>query len=508
VTALSAATTRKGKRVLLLNPPGDRPYLRDYYCSSVSKSGYYWHPIDLLVLSGRLSSACCDLKVVDAVAELLTVEETFQRVCAWSPDIVIFLTSATSWPQDQGFLRRTARSTGARMIGCGEIFLGPVDSLFRQHDWLEAGIKDFTDPGIPDYLEAFHPARGILLRGKQEGAEDPEDEHNGLISYGIPRHELFPLDRYHYPWNRYHPYASLLTTYGCPFRCRFCNSGFLGFRMRDLGDIHAELSRIREMNIRQVFVKDMSFGANRDHAQGFCRLLQERGVSMSWNCYVRLDTMTSALLEDMARAGCCLIQVGLETANETVARRMAKPLDRDRAGEVFRLCGRLGIRTGAHFVMGLPGETEQGLEETVALARELNPDYCSFNLFVPRHGSPFGSLLGDEGTSREAVPCHEAAGGPGPETERCFPSGVRYGDPVLDPSEAFPSRSFCAMDPESLFRWRNRAYRAFYLRPAYLIKQGFQWRTRTELMGALRDGWGLGKNLFQLSARSLLQRRD
>jgi len=504
-----AGTRRKPRkpRVLLLNPPGDRTYLRDYYCSSISKSGYYWHPIDLLVLSARLDGAGCPLAVVDAMAEGLSLDASLERIVRWEPDVVVFLTGATSWGRDRPFLERVARKTGARMLGCGEIFLGNPARLFRENGWMEAGIRDFTDPGILGFLSAGEPCPGLVDRGRARAEEEPSahampgasgggtgvTQGKGatrgpagkggntrgaagrLLSYGVPRHELFPLKRYRYPYHRHHPFASVLTAYGCPFRCRFCNSGYLGFRLRDMGDISRELDHVRGLGIRQLFVKDMSFGAPADHAREFCGLLSRPGISMSWNCYARLDSLEVPLLESMRRAGCHLVQMGLETANPDVGRSMGKELDTDKALEIFRACRRLGIRTGAHFVLGLPGETERGVRETMELACRLNPDYGSFNLFMPRHGSPLGHLL-DPGTDDGAPPS------------------------VLDPSETFPSRSFCDLDPAGLFRWRSRAYRAFYLRPGYLLRQGFRWRTRTELAGIVLDAWGLARNLLRLSA--------
>jgi len=559
-------------RVLLLNPPGKKPYLRDYYCSSVSKSGYYWHPIDLVVLSGLLSLPGQEfsLHVLDAIAEGLTLEAAFERAFRREPETVVFLTSAASWPEDRQFLQRLAGATGARMIGCGEIFLGVSGPLFAENPWLEAGILDFSDPGIPGYLESFLPCKAILTReqgirkpgvgmpsetdrtrkplarlraadpGRGPGTAAPCEPKTrrraaATFSCGIPRHELFPLDRYSYPWNCYHPFVSVLTAYGCPFACRFCNSGNLGFKLRETRELHAELCRVRELGIRQVFVKDMSFGADREHAREFCRLLWGEGFCFSWNCYVRLDSLAPALLEEMARCGCGLIQMGLETANPEVARRMGKSLDRTKAGEVFRHARRLGIRTGAHFVLGLPGETEQGIRETVALARELNPDYCSFNLFIPRYGSSLGGLTGDAvGGSQEAgdgsegafvprVPggsgCRErvtgvlraGAAAPREPRRRDYEArdpvalqaggspGPRRPGPELDPSEAFPFASFCALDPGSLFRWRTRAYLSFYLRPAYLFRLVLGVRTRSELRGSIRNGWGLAKNLVRFS---------
>ena len=507
-----AGSQRHRPRVLLLNPPGERAYLRDYYCSSISKSGYYWHPIDLLVLSARLAGAGWPLAVVDAMAERLSFAASLDRVTRWGPDVVVFLTGATSWREDRLFLERVARETDARMIGCGEIFLGDVGRHLRENGWLDAGIRDFTDPGIPGFLEAGEPCPGVVTQGSPPGAQIQEEagcpgkvatvssssrsgapgveesmEGEGSrgpsrsrsggprrLSYGVPRHEIFPLEKYRYPYHRYHPFASVLTAYGCPFRCRFCNSGYLGFRLRDMDDISRELDHVRALGIRQLFVKDMSFGAPAEHARAFCGLLSRPGVSMSWNCYARLDSLDGPLLEAMHRAGCHLVQMGLETADPDVGRRVGKELDREKARDIFGTCRRLGVRTGAHFVLGLPGDTERGVRETIELACRLNPDYCSFNLFVPRYGSPLGRLL---------------------DTDTC--GGAEAS--VLDPSETFPSRTFCDLAPQDLFRWRRRAYRAFYLRPGYLLRQGLRWRTRSELAGMVRDAWGLARNLLRTS---------
>jgi len=481
-------------RVLLLNPPGDRPYLRDYYCSSISKSGYYWHPIDLLVLSARLGDAGHEVSVLDAIAERVAPRRALERVARVRPEAVISLAGATSWREDRRFLAQAARLTGARMIGCGEVFLGETGGLFAENGWLEAGIRDFTDPGIPAYLATGAPCSGVVAGGapgggREAGAAGPgaagvPEGRSGAerLSFGVPRHELFPLKRYRYPYHRHHPFASVLTAYGCPFRCSFCNSGFLGFRLRDMGDVALEIEHVRALGLRQLFVKDMSFGAPAAHARAFCDLLERSGPPMSWNCYARLDSLDPALLAAMRRAGCHLVQMGLETANPSVGRAMGKVLDRDKALEVFRACRRLGVRTGAHFVLGLPGETGQGIRETVELALRLDPDYASFNLFMPRHGSALAHLLG--------------------------PDLAWGGDaPVLDPSETLPARSFCALSPAALVRWRGQAVRAFYLRPGYLLRQGLRWRTRAELGGALRDAWGLARNLLRSSRASGRGRR-
>ena len=93
------------RKVLLLNPPGERLYARDKYCTSVSKTSYYWPQVDLLVQSGYLKDHH-DLFVLDAIAERLSFEKSFARISKMGADAVIFLTCSASWDKDFAFAKR------------------------------------------------------------------------------------------------------------------------------------------------------------------------------------------------------------------------------------------------------------------------------------------------------------------------------------------------------------------------------------------------------------------
>src|SRR3954471_10315001 len=108
-------------RALLLNPPSPRTpptngraVLRDFACGESTKADYYWAPIDLLVLSGVLSAAH-ELCVIDAVVEPATGEEVLARARAFRPDVVFTLTAAVTLVEDDAFLGRLKRETGARI---------------------------------------------------------------------------------------------------------------------------------------------------------------------------------------------------------------------------------------------------------------------------------------------------------------------------------------------------------------------------------------------------------
>jgi hypothetical protein len=94
-------------KVLLLNPPGDRLYIRDQFCSHVSKGTYYWQPLDLLMLSATLDAEGYELDVVDAIAERMSPEETHSRIRRFAPDA-----AASAWRWGSG------TSCAKRAIGC------------------------------------------------------------------------------------------------------------------------------------------------------------------------------------------------------------------------------------------------------------------------------------------------------------------------------------------------------------------------------------------------------
>ncbi len=477
--------TRTRMKVFLFNPPGDRLYLRDYYCSSISKSGYYWQPIDLLVMSGILSDDGFCLAVLDAIAQGKTPDHCLSFIRTFDPDVIIFLTGATSWASDVQFLGALVREKARRMLGCGEVFLGTCSEMFEKEPWLEAGIVDFTDRGIADYLKSKRDTPGIItlasLRYQPPRKRLASRASPAEFSYGTPRYDLFPLKRYHYPLHKYHPFASVLTTFGCPSHCAFCNSGSLGFKVRRLDDIERELRFVGAMGIRQLFVKDMSFGADRSHALAFCRLLELLSFKFSWNCYARIDAVDEELLAKMKRTGCHLIQFGVETGDAAISKRMGKPFSESLITKTFLRCRRLGIRSGAHFVLGLPDENVTSIRKGIELAVRLDPDYVSFNIFMPRYGSSLMRTF---------------------ERNGLYPSAAHT---RLDPSETFPPARWSRVSPKEVYRLRQRAYRVFYLRPWYLLRQMTRIRTYYEFRSLVRNGYGLIKNQLQQRWRPDIQ---
>jgi len=461
------------RTILLLNPPGRETYIRDYYCSHASKATYNWGPFDLIVLSGLLSSDH-QVAVLDAMIERLSPERAIARIAPMNIDTIVFLTGAVSWDQDFDFLQHLIERTGRRYdcIGCGDILFAEDRRFLETYDFLQACILDFTSSDLVDWLAGRTGCQPVPLAALSYKAEDgtivpsTRQFRRETFALPLPRYDLFPYRKYRIPHGRRMPYAGVLASYGCPYHCDYCIGGELGFKLRDLDNMMAELGYLKGIGIRELWFKDLAFGAPREHYVNLLeRMIAER-LDFTWVCLSRANILNESLLALMKRAGCHTIQLGVETADDVLLERYSKGLSSGKVRAAVRLCKQAGIRVLAHYMLGLPGDTEEKIEKTIALALELDTEFASFNVAMPRMGTTFRAEAIREGLISD-------------ETT------------VLDNSRSMPVYDLPGLPRERLWQLRNRAIRRFYLRPSYIVKRLVGVRSLYELTELFREGFSL-----------------
>ncbi|HPQ68626.1 MAG TPA: radical SAM protein [bacterium] len=366
----------------LLNPPAPLPTMRDYFCSSSSKMGYLWQPIDLLCQSGYLD-ADFTLAVLDAPAQELTETQTLTRLTALRPAVIIALVGTANYPDDFAFLERAAQATGARIFVSGDLARFYPQQVLTRFPFVEGVLLDFTGAALRDFLvdQIHDPA--LFLRGE---IRRPWAQRHDSFAYPLPRHDLFRALPYRMPFLGLR-FASLLTSLGCPFGCAYCNSSAIGFTERDRGNLFAELDALRDAGVRHLFVKDMTFNVTARRAILLLEQWRARGYDFRWLGYFRAETIDAELAALLKATGCTIAQIGLESASATALAEMRPTLDHRRAREGLAHLDRAGVCYGAHFIFGLPGDDEDGWRRTIELARSLKLRYASFNIFTPRPGS-------------------------------------------------------------------------------------------------------------------------
>ncbi|MCB9159913.1 MAG: radical SAM protein [Caldilineaceae bacterium] len=207
----------------------------------------------------------------------------------------------------------------------------------------------------------------------------------------IPRHELLPLTKQRMPMIK-GPFTFIVTSRGCPAGCKYCIKHVTyqnSVRVRSAENIVAEIERLVELGITNIHMYADLFTVNRDHVVSLCRLLIARKIKVRWTCNSRVDYVDEEMLSLMGQAGCWLISWGIESANELILKRARKGYKKEQAFKALTWARAAGIKNWGYFIIGLPGESEESIRDTIDYAKELPLDIALFHIAAPYPGTPF-----------------------------------------------------------------------------------------------------------------------
>lgn len=386
--------------VILLNPPADAIAIRDNFCSKISQAAYINHPIDLVMQSGFLKDRF-HLILIDAVIENLSVSQCLSRIVATRAQYVFSLAGNATWMEDLQFFNTLKNNIpDLTLVVTGDIFLESPADILAANKPLDAIVLDYTNSDLLNYFSGKTDGFSQLVFKNESGDiidQRSPRESNGTAHVPCPEHSLFQKHNYRYPFVRSQRFATVMTEFGCPFHCSFCVMGTLGCRRRPLPDIMEELDQLNKLGVHDIFFLDQSFGSCQTRNMEMCRLIGERFPSLRWVCFSRVDLVTQEILEAMKVAGCHTIIFGVETASPQLLRKYRKGYSLEQVTRVFEMTAKLGIRTVATFLLGLPGETWDSAMTTIEFAKKLPCNYASLNVAVPRMGTDFRQWAVDQG---------------------------------------------------------------------------------------------------------------
>jgi anaerobic magnesium-protoporphyrin IX monomethyl ester cyclase len=235
-----------------------------------------------------------------------------------------------------------------------------------------------------------------FLDGDAHRARAPRPLGRRLDELPQPARHLLDMERYlrppglikGYPTNRS---TSILASRGCPHHCIFCGSHLIfgrRTRRRPVGSVLDEIRHLIEIyRIESLFFSDDTVGEDTRWLAELCRGMRTSGFKLEWSCQIRGKPVPEDLLTLMRRAGCVQVEFGVETGSDRLLRFLRKGVTRAEMAESFRRARRAGLRTLASFMVGLPGETEKDLLQTLDHLKEIRPDFSNFFLAVPYPGT-------------------------------------------------------------------------------------------------------------------------
>ncbi len=187
-----------------------------------------------------------------------------------------------------------------------------------------------------------------------------------------------------------HPYVSIYTGRGCKSRCTFClwpqTVGGHKYRVRSAQNVAAEVAKIMQTHpqVKEIFFDDDTFTDNLPRAEEIARELGKLGVTWSCNAKANVPRKT---LEILRANGLRLLLVGYESGNQQILHNIKKGLLIETAKKFTKDCHELGIKIHGTFILGLPGETRETIQETIEYAKEINPHTMQVSLAAPYPGT-------------------------------------------------------------------------------------------------------------------------
>ncbi len=197
-----------------------------------------------------------------------------------------------------------------------------------------------------------------------------------------------------------HPYVSFYTGRGCHSRCTFClwpqTVGGHRYRTRSVENVLEEVRQIvRDFpQVKEIFFDDDTFTDDRERAVEIAKGMGEIGVT--WSCNAKVNVPYD-VLKAMKENGLRLLLVGYESGNQQILNNTKKGMKVETAHRFTRDCHKLGIVIHGTFILGLPGETKETIEETIRFACDINPHSLQVSLAAPYPGTELYQQAIEEG---------------------------------------------------------------------------------------------------------------
>ncbi|MCC6233117.1 MAG: hopanoid biosynthesis associated radical SAM protein HpnJ [Verrucomicrobiales bacterium] len=382
------------KRTLFLQPPSfegfDGGAGARYQARREIRS--YWYPTWLAQPAAMVSGS----RLVDAPPHDLGVDEVLSL--AAGHELVILHTSTPSLPNDARFaaaLKQRSPQTKIGMVGAHVAVL--PDRTLQDVPSIDFVCRSEFDHTCRELAES-RPWEGISgLSWRDEEGGIRHNRERELIHDWDAMPSVMPVYERDLDIRRYaigyllHPYVSLYTGRGCPAKCSFClwpqTIGGHVYRSKTPAAVGREMAEAKAIfgdRVAEYMFDDDTFSIDRERVIAISEHLHR--LKLVWSCNARA-TLDFDTLRVLRNHGLRLLLVGFESGNQSILNGIRKGLSLDTARRFMTDCRRLGIKVHGTFILGLPGESEATIEETVRFACEINPHTIQVSIAAPYPGT-------------------------------------------------------------------------------------------------------------------------
>jgi anaerobic magnesium-protoporphyrin IX monomethyl ester cyclase len=244
--------------------------------------------------------------------------------------------------------------------------------------------------------------------------------------------------------------AILTTSRGCPYACHYCSSQHTKYRSFSVERVVEIMRHYQDEGIEYIEFWDETFNPNKRRLEAFADALLESGLRIPWSIRgaVVLHAPHNTLVK-LKETGLRVMQFGVETSQDRLARYLNKRIDRTHIRGAFQNCRKAGVRTVANLMTNIPGQTEDEMLDDLAFLREIQADYISISVYNWAPGTTHYKTALEDGTLDR-------------DHWREYAENPQGEEPVIHPINGVPiDRVYAIRDR---FVWR------YYFNPRYIFR--------------------------------------
>jgi len=334
--------------------------------------------------------------------------------------------------------------------------------IIGEGDWTLARIIAGEDKEGIDGI-AWRKGDEILLNLKDGFIKD-------LDNLPFPAWQLYDIKKYATTrvLSRKSPAGWIETSRGCVFACTYCNKSVFGqtFRVKCPRRVVDEMEYMLRAGFREIHIADDGFTTDIKRAKAICDEIIYRRLKFPWApvAGLRVDRVDDELLNKMRRAGCYRIYFGIESGNQKVIDRIKKGITLDEVRKAVKLCKKNKLEVYGFFMLGLPGDTEKTIQDTIDFAKELGLDMAKASIATPLPATDWFNELESLGLIKS---------NDWTKLNLYVPSREIFDHPTLK--------------WETIEKYMDKFYRDFYFRPVFIIKRFFKSLISGNLLSDIRD---------------------
>jgi len=370
-----------------------------------------WPQTSLAYLAAVAEKEGLTVDIVDCIAEEIGWNEYRRLLGVLKPSFIVGNVISVTFGNDVSALRAAKDLSGAITIGMGPHLTNEPARSLREINGLDFIICHEAEGTLAELLALYRKnpepsvarlsgIRGIAFIPGRIGLRAEDDvvitEQRPFIqdldTLPRPRHDLLALDRYWAPFLG--NYTFVEAARGCAYRCVFCRQAVMWqwkVRSRNGQKLAEEALYVHSLGVDNILFHADTFTLDTRMVEELCDSLIEKGSPFRWACNSHVKPLLKhpELLQRMKRAGCWMIAVGIESADNQVLKNIKKQITAEEAKTVISMIDSAGIEAWGYFVLGLPGDTRQTMRKTVRFAMKLPLKMAKFDIGAPYPGTEF-----------------------------------------------------------------------------------------------------------------------